>query len=100
LNQCAARKSRNLKGWLNYLNLVLLFIIISRDQEEIRKAKDIRRRLREKSKAQAQKNEEKLLAKKTYTYTYSGEIIFVKKSDSDRLPNTLSLVIITIIFRI
>lgn len=45
-----------------------------------------------KSKAQAIKNEEKLLLKKTYTYTYSGEIIFVKKNDNGRLPNTLSQV--------
>ena len=62
----------------------------SRAQEEIRKAKDVRRRLIEKSHNMAIKNEEKMLAKKTYTYTYSGEIIFVKRNDNDNLPTTLS----------
>jgi hypothetical protein len=27
------------------------------------------------------KNEEKVLAKKTYTYNYDGEIVFVKRTD-------------------
>lgn len=45
-----------------------------------------------KSKAAALKNEEKLLAKKAYTYNYDGEIILIKKNDHDRLPTTISQV--------
>lgn len=44
----------------------------------------------EKSHNAAIKNEEKALAKKTYTYNYNGEIIFVKRNDNDRLPTTMS----------
>ncbi|CAI2361413.1 unnamed protein product [Moneuplotes crassus] len=61
-----------------------------RDQEEIKKAKDLRRRLLAKSKAAAIKNEEKLLSKKAYTYNYNGEIIFVKMNNNEKFPTTLS----------
>jgi len=62
-----------------------------RQQEEIRKAKDFRIRLLEKNKNAAIANEEKILAKKKYTYNYAGEIMFVKSSDGDKLPETLYL---------
>ncbi|CAI2361639.1 unnamed protein product [Moneuplotes crassus] len=60
------------------------------EQQEIKKAKDVRRKLLAKSRAAALKNEEKLLAKRAYTYNYDGEIIFVKPNNNDRMPQTLS----------
>lgn len=69
-----------------------LFKLPLREQQEIRKAKDARRKLLANSKAAALKNEEKLLAKRVYTYNYDGEIIFVKQENIDRMPQALSQV--------
>lgn len=65
------------------------FYSFFRAQEEIRKANDFRRRLLERNQNAALKNEEKLLAKKVYTYNYAGDIIFVQKPNWDGLPSTL-----------
>ncbi len=58
-------------------------------EEERLKQEALLNQLREADKKNGSKDDQKLLAKRTYTYDYNGDIVFIRNLRTDGLPNPL-----------